>query len=638
MEGGEELEWLSDYLVSVLKSPSWALPLANFVDERCFIFEESEENKFEYTACHNDYRQLVEDLFLVHLIDVSISEAQLHTFFDRGLAGQSLHHILVEQLLCADDFLAFKAMMVKRNADLDMKAALELMRGMHLPDGADDAALAAAVASSTPVVDFRNDAGESIAAFAQWPLTEDVLAWHDQGFTYGGVPEELLEATLFPGPMDLPSGTLTIASPYPAKLYIIHENSGLKRNGGLPERLRYLSEWVRVGGTNMFWSSPQRTWVSVWTRSLAAGTSVELSVPEPWVGGVAIKPDDGAWRLYEEQEEVRKEPTVAAEGAVPEEALQTAAELARDAQRKLEEAQLEEAIALSLQAEEERLRLLATGEEIPKSDGAAVEKTSAPAPPVEHVVDTGGAPGVADPTPTSDAVELQPTTEEIPPSMPPLAPSAALPSLGAPKTVIPRMVKLEPLAKAPVLAAPEPIDAAALHQLSVEAAARRNRAGDVLLGGSGAVSGSSAALAPSQPPTHPSAPTAEERRQRAEHLKRQRELILKKRTEERERELRQYKDAKGIGNGGGTTAVDRALSAFGDGGSSQGAGTGVALAAGLAGATPPADAATHDAAQKMRQTLTLQLRQTLTETPLGDGKTADKQLEQLDQLKQNSSS
>ena len=31
---GENLEWLSDYMLLTLKSPSWSLPIAQFVDSQ----------------------------------------------------------------------------------------------------------------------------------------------------------------------------------------------------------------------------------------------------------------------------------------------------------------------------------------------------------------------------------------------------------------------------------------------------------------------------------------------------------------------------------------------------------------------------------------------------------------------------
>eukprot|EP00406_Dinophysis_acuminata_P064938 CAMPEP_0179276414 /NCGR_PEP_ID=MMETSP0797-20121207/34567_1 /TAXON_ID=47934 /ORGANISM="Dinophysis acuminata, Strain DAEP01" /LENGTH=326 /DNA_ID=CAMNT_0020984973 /DNA_START=53 /DNA_END=1029 /DNA_ORIENTATION=+ len=116
---GDDLRWLSDYVVSMLKSPTWVTPIAQFVDERCGLFEDGEENALECTRCHNEFRQLVNDLFAAHLLEVSVTPEHFDRFCATGLANsQGLHRTLVEQLLSVDDFLSFKAMMTKQNADM----------------------------------------------------------------------------------------------------------------------------------------------------------------------------------------------------------------------------------------------------------------------------------------------------------------------------------------------------------------------------------------------------------------------------------------------------------------------------------------------------------------------------------------
>lgn len=118
----ESPDWLSDYVVSVLQSPTWVIPIARFVDERCEIFDDADENKLEYTMCHGEYRNLVMELLSSHLSEVSVTPEQFSRFCQRGLSqNEQLHRALVEQLLSVDDFLTFKAMMARQNADLDQQ-------------------------------------------------------------------------------------------------------------------------------------------------------------------------------------------------------------------------------------------------------------------------------------------------------------------------------------------------------------------------------------------------------------------------------------------------------------------------------------------------------------------------------------
>eukprot|EP00401_Gymnodinium_catenatum_P005646 CAMPEP_0117531458 /NCGR_PEP_ID=MMETSP0784-20121206/38868_1 /TAXON_ID=39447 /ORGANISM="" /LENGTH=535 /DNA_ID=CAMNT_0005327831 /DNA_START=138 /DNA_END=1745 /DNA_ORIENTATION=- len=102
-----------------MKSPTWVAPISQFIDERCDIFEGEEENSHEQSTCHDHFKLLVNDLFAAHLLEVSITPEMFESFCVNGLGEhKQLHHVLVEQLLCVDDFLTFKAMMTKHNADL----------------------------------------------------------------------------------------------------------------------------------------------------------------------------------------------------------------------------------------------------------------------------------------------------------------------------------------------------------------------------------------------------------------------------------------------------------------------------------------------------------------------------------------
>jgi hypothetical protein len=51
----KDLEWLYDYLFQFLKSPGWKVPILDFIDDNCEIFEESEENKLAYTTIYEVY-------------------------------------------------------------------------------------------------------------------------------------------------------------------------------------------------------------------------------------------------------------------------------------------------------------------------------------------------------------------------------------------------------------------------------------------------------------------------------------------------------------------------------------------------------------------------------------------------------
>mmetsp|Transcript_83067 Transcript_83067/g.164771 ORF Transcript_83067/g.164771 Transcript_83067/m.164771 type:complete len:401 (+) Transcript_83067:47-1249(+) len=118
-QDGEDLNFISGCIVSILKAPTWVTPISNFIDENCIIFDDQEENKLEYTLVHNAFCKLVDDLLAAHLAELSVTVDQFTEFCRQGLTGENeVQRSLIEQLISVDDFLVFKAMMVKRSADL----------------------------------------------------------------------------------------------------------------------------------------------------------------------------------------------------------------------------------------------------------------------------------------------------------------------------------------------------------------------------------------------------------------------------------------------------------------------------------------------------------------------------------------
>lgn len=47
-------------MTEFLQSPVWKNPIINFVEEKCLIFENTEENRLEYTVVHNDFKRMIE--------------------------------------------------------------------------------------------------------------------------------------------------------------------------------------------------------------------------------------------------------------------------------------------------------------------------------------------------------------------------------------------------------------------------------------------------------------------------------------------------------------------------------------------------------------------------------------------------
>ena len=57
-----EQDWLIDIILGFFTSPEWKTPVLSFIDEHCLIFDSEDENKFEFTTIHTEFKKLVEGL------------------------------------------------------------------------------------------------------------------------------------------------------------------------------------------------------------------------------------------------------------------------------------------------------------------------------------------------------------------------------------------------------------------------------------------------------------------------------------------------------------------------------------------------------------------------------------------------
>ncbi|KAL4440973.1 hypothetical protein ABPG74_009386 [Tetrahymena malaccensis] len=122
-----EDSWIYEYLLQYLTSPLWKVPIYEFLDENCIVFDDEEENKFSYTEIHNKFKKLIEGMIESLMAEIGIDEQKLLQYIEIGL--KSPHHKKVfEQLLIVDNFLVFKKLMVKRNKELELEALKEMMK------------------------------------------------------------------------------------------------------------------------------------------------------------------------------------------------------------------------------------------------------------------------------------------------------------------------------------------------------------------------------------------------------------------------------------------------------------------------------------------------------------------------------
>jgi hypothetical protein len=140
--------WLIDMMVGIMHNPTWNEPLSAFINEKCVLFDNfEEENRHEYMIAQRDFKCLVDNLLAAHLLEVDISPEEFEKqCIESGLVEDPRLQQVVNQLMAAEDFMTFKNMMVERHMSLQQQA--ESNYTMLTTDAtAGDAALAASMAA-----------------------------------------------------------------------------------------------------------------------------------------------------------------------------------------------------------------------------------------------------------------------------------------------------------------------------------------------------------------------------------------------------------------------------------------------------------------------------------------------------------
>ena len=119
-------EWILDIIAEYLQSPVWKNPIIEFIDDNCVVFEETEENRLEYTVIHQKFKKLIETQLEAYIQDLGITSAIFVATC--GKAAKKVHRTVLQQILAVEDFLLFKQMMVNRNIQMNKEAMEEMKK------------------------------------------------------------------------------------------------------------------------------------------------------------------------------------------------------------------------------------------------------------------------------------------------------------------------------------------------------------------------------------------------------------------------------------------------------------------------------------------------------------------------------
>uniref|UniRef100_A0AAX7TQI1 Cilia- and flagella-associated protein 36 n=1 Tax=Astatotilapia calliptera TaxID=8154 RepID=A0AAX7TQI1_ASTCA len=84
----DDSEWVLESIVGYLGSPEWVVPVTDFLENKCTVFDDEDENKLAYTEIHEQYKKLA----------------------------------VFQPVLATDDFQIFRSLMVHKNMELQLQA------------------------------------------------------------------------------------------------------------------------------------------------------------------------------------------------------------------------------------------------------------------------------------------------------------------------------------------------------------------------------------------------------------------------------------------------------------------------------------------------------------------------------------
>ncbi|XP_061600763.1 cilia- and flagella-associated protein 36 isoform X2 [Cololabis saira] len=118
----DDSEWIVESIVGYLGSPEWVIPVTDFMENKCTVFDDEDENKLSYTEIHKQYKKLVEKLLENYMQEVGINEPQFLQACTSPFAKSQTLQSVFQPVLATDDFQIFRSLMVQKNMELQLQA------------------------------------------------------------------------------------------------------------------------------------------------------------------------------------------------------------------------------------------------------------------------------------------------------------------------------------------------------------------------------------------------------------------------------------------------------------------------------------------------------------------------------------
>ncbi|XP_034463883.1 cilia- and flagella-associated protein 36 isoform X2 [Hippoglossus hippoglossus] len=118
----DDSDWVVESIVGYLGSPEWVVPVTDFMENKCTVFDDEDENKLSYTEIHQQYKKLVEKLLENYMQEVGINEQQFLDACSSPFAKSKTLQSVFQPVLATDDFQMFRSLMVQKNMELQLQA------------------------------------------------------------------------------------------------------------------------------------------------------------------------------------------------------------------------------------------------------------------------------------------------------------------------------------------------------------------------------------------------------------------------------------------------------------------------------------------------------------------------------------
>jgi len=126
MSKADNLDWIYECVLQVVKSPEFRNPIKDFIDDFCGTFIGLEENTFDQGNLHKEFVSLIDNLLETLTKDLGITEEMFCMAAKKGLNEPKAKKYF-EQLISFTNYNYFKHLMTKRNFDLEKLAYQQMM-------------------------------------------------------------------------------------------------------------------------------------------------------------------------------------------------------------------------------------------------------------------------------------------------------------------------------------------------------------------------------------------------------------------------------------------------------------------------------------------------------------------------------